>query len=109
MTLAGLEPAIFGSEDQSLIHQATGPTRSSKSLNTIPTFWSWGPGPAAAHEAPAWHVSAQAPWLVLDTYPPDTVVVVVLPPPHLDESEGRFQWRCGAWLMGGWAQWRGWG
>ena len=25
MTLAGLEPAIFGSEDQRLIHQATGP------------------------------------------------------------------------------------
>ena len=25
MTLAGLEPAIFGSEDQRLIHWATGP------------------------------------------------------------------------------------
>ena len=25
MTLAGLEPAIFGSEDQRLIHEATGP------------------------------------------------------------------------------------
>ena len=28
MTLAGLEPAIFGSEDQRLIHYATGPLNS---------------------------------------------------------------------------------
>ena len=27
LTLAGLEPAIFGSEDQRLIHEATGPLR----------------------------------------------------------------------------------